>query len=432
MKLAAWVFALLAVTAQAAPWEFSAPLDITPEQPGVFHQLDSAGRKHIAVSGDTVAVVWEESRGGTSQVTVAFKPLSANVFSLLRVSGGTTASVPVIAPFGDGRFLLGWEQDGDFYVRMAQAPVLGTPVRLARKASQASMAVLDKKIVAVWSEEKVGHPRIRFAYLRFDGQRVSFDAAAQDVDVAPPKAGQLYPDVALTPAGVSVAWEDRREGHTVLLYALSKDGRHFGKPKVLNEQPPKRPAVYGKGTGAARVALARHGQQGVAAAWLDKRNFLEGYDVYAGFSRDGARFGRNEKVQDDFGNNISQWHAALAADSHGRVAVVWDDDRDGTADLWLAWPEGAGQWSESQPVPVASGPGQQSSPAIAFDAAGSLHIVWVERETPDAGDGDRSGPSWPSRGITPSLVGRGRTTSGAVAEETSTRLRYAVGRSLNN
>ena len=395
MRLAVWVFALLATPAQAAPWEFSAPLDVTPEQPGVFHQLDSAGRKHIAVSGDTVAVVWEESRGGVSQVTVAFKPLSAKVFSLHRVSDGATAGVPVIAPLGGGRFLLAWEQDGDLHARTAEAAALGAPVRLAQKASQPSLAVLDKKIVAVWSEERAGHPRIRIAHLTLDGQRVGFDAAVQDVDVAPPKAEQHYPDVALTPAGVAVAWEDRRKGHTMLLHTFSKDGRYFGKPKILNEQPPRLSKIYGKGMGVARVALARHGKRGVVATWLDKRNFLEGYDIYAGFARDGTRFGKNEKVQDDFGNNISQWHAALTADSHGRVVAIWDDDRDGTADLWLAWPESAGQWSESRPVPVASGPGQQSSPAVAFDVAGKLHLVWVERET----------------------------------EETPTRLRYAVGKS---
>lgn len=381
MKWAAWVFALLAVSAQAAPWEFSAPLDITPEQPDVFHQLDSAGRKHIAVSGDTVAVVWEESRGGISQVAVAFKPLLAKVFSLYRVSGGATAGTPVIASLGGGRFLLAWEQDGDLYMCVAEAAALGVPVRLAQKASQPSLAVLDKKAVAVWSEQKAGYPRIRFAYLTVDGQRVGFNGAVQDVDVAPPKAEQLYPDVALTPAGVSVAWEDRRDGHTTLLHTFSKAGRRFGKPKILNEQPPKRSEVYGKGTGAARVVLARHGPRGVAATWLDKRDFLEGYDVYAGFARDGARFGKNEKVQDDFGNNVSQWHAALAADSRGRVAVIWDDDRDGSADLWLAWPSGAGRWDESQSVPIVSGPGQQSSPAITFDTVGNLHLVWVERET---------------------------------------------------
>lgn len=381
MRSAAWVFALLAMPAQAAPWEFSAPLDITPEQPGVFHQLDSAGRKHIAVSGDTVAVVWEESRDGVSQVTVAFKPLSAKVFSLHRVSGGTAAGVPVIAALGGGRFLLAWEQDSDLYMCVAEASGPGTPIRLAQKASQPSLAVLDKKAVAVWSEEKSGHPRIRFAYLTVDGQRVGFNGVVQDVDMAPPKAEQLYPDVALTTAGVSVVWEDRREGHTLLLHSFSKDGRHFNRPKILNEQAPKRSEVYGKGTGAARIALARHDPRGVAAAWLDKRDFLEGYDVYASFARDGVRFGKNEKVQDDFGNNISQWHAALAADSLGRVVVVWDDDRDGTADLWLARPGSPGRWGDSQPVPPASGPGQQSSPVITFDTAGNLHLVWVERET---------------------------------------------------
>lgn len=395
MRLAIWVFILLVTPVQAASWEFSAPLDVTPEQPGVFHQIDSAGRKHIAVSGDTVAVVWEESRAGASQVTVAFKPLTTKVFSLHRVSGGIAANVPVIAPLGNGRFLLAWEQDGDLYARTAEAAALGVPVRLAQEASQPSLAVLDKKIVAVWSEAQSGYPRIRFAQLTIDRQRAGFNGAVQDVDVAPPKAEQLYPDVALTPAGVSVAWEDRRDGHTTLLYTFSKDDRRFDKPKILNEQPPKRSEAYGKGTGAARVVLARHGKQGIVATWLDKRDFLEGYDVYAGFARDSAHFGKNEKVQDDFGNNISQWHAALAADNRGRVAVIWDDDRDGTADLWLAWPKGVGQWSESQPVPVASGPGQQSSPAMTFDTAGNLHLVWVERET----------------------------------LETPTRLRYAVGKS---
>ena len=297
MRLAAWIFALLAVPAQAAPWEFSAPLDITPEQPGVFHQLDSAGRKHIAVSGDTVAVVWEQSRGGVSQVTVAFKPLSANVFSLLRVSGGghgrragcrATRWRTFSSGVGTGR-------------RFARARGGGggtrPAVRLAQKASQPSLAVLDGKIVAVWSEERAGYPRIRIAHLILDGQRVSVDGAVRDVDAAPPKAEQLYPDVALTPAGVSVAWEDRREGHTMLLHTFSKDGRCFSKPKILNEQPTKRSEVYGKGRGAARVALARHGKRGIVAMWLDKRNFLEGYDVYAGFARDGTRFGRNERCR---------------------------------------------------------------------------------------------------------------------------------------
>lgn len=381
IRLAAWLFALVALPVSAAPWEFTDALDVSPEQPGVFHQFDGSGRKHIAVSGDTVGIVWEESRAGATQVRAAFKRLSQKAFNVVRVGHG---SAPVAAPLGGGRFVLAWEQDGEVWVRTAEAAALGSPLRLAQKAAQPGLAALGADIVAVWSEEVDHHPRIRFARLKAEGQTLRLAGGAQDVDGMPPKAEQLYPDVALTPGGISVAWEDRRAGHTVLLHVFSKDGKHFGKPGLLNEQLPKRSDLYGKGTGAARVALVRHGARGVAAAWLDKRNFLEGYDVYTGFARTGARFGKNEKVQDEFGNNISQWHAAIAADAAGRVAVAWDDDRDGSADLWLSWPAPAGRWSENAAVPVASGPGQQSSPVVAFDAAGNLHLAWIERATPDA------------------------------------------------
>lgn len=382
-RLFAGLCALFALPALAAPWEFGAPFEVAPEQPGVFHQLDSSGRKHVAVSGDTVAVVWEESRAGATQVNAAFKPFAERVFHVVRVSAGANAGAPVAAAVGGGRFVLAWEQDGAVWVRAAEAAALGPPLRLAGNAGQPSLAVLDGNVVAVWSEEVNRHPRIRLAHLGIEGQALRLDGAARDVDGAPPRAGQLYPDVALTPAGVAVAWEDRRHGHTVLLHAFARDGKRFSRPAILNEQPPKRSEAYGKGTGVARVVLARHGARGVAAVWLDKRNFLEGYDVFAGFARDGARFGKNQKVQDDFGNNISQWHAALAADASGRVAVAWDDDRDGNADLWLAWPVRAGAWSENLALPAASGPGQQSSPAIAFDAAGNLHLAWIERATPE-------------------------------------------------
>lgn len=381
-QLFAGLCALLALPALAAPWEFGAPLEIAPEQPGVFHQLDGSGRKHVAVSGDAVAVVWEESRAGVTQVNAAFKPLAEPVFHVVRVSAGAEAGAPVVAALGGGRFVLAWEQDGGVWARTAEAAALGPPRRLAQKAMQPSLAVLGGDIVAVWSEEADRHARIRIARLGIEGQTMRLAGEAHDVDSAAPTAGQLYPDVALTPAGTIVAWEDRRAGHTVLMHAISKDGKRFSKPAILNEQPPKRSEAYGKGSGVARVALTRYGARGVAAVWLDKRDFLEGYDVYAGFARDGARFGKNEKVQDEFGNNVSQWHAAIAADPAGRVAITWDDDRDGGADIWLAWPKAAGQWSENVAVPVASGPGHQSNPAIALDAAGNLHLAWIERATP--------------------------------------------------
>jgi hypothetical protein len=176
IRLMAWVLALVTLPARVASWEFTDAFDVSPEQPGVFHQLDSAGRKHVAVSGDIVAIVWEESRAGATQANAA----------------------------------------------------------------------LGGDVVAVWSEEVEHHPRIRLARLKAEGRVIRLDGRARDADSAPPKAEQLYPDVALTPAGVTVAWENRRAGHTILLYAFSKDGRRFSKSAILNEQPPKRSEIYGR------------------------------------------------------------------------------------------------------------------------------------------------------------------------------------------
>ena len=82
-------------------------------------------------------------------------------------------------------------------------------------------------------------------------------------------------------------------------------------------------------------------------------------------------------VQDSFGENFSQWHPAIGGAADGALAVVWDDDRDGSTDIQLSWktPDG---WSEDLAVPPASGPGQQAHPSITLDEHGHLHLVWLD------------------------------------------------------
>jgi hypothetical protein len=105
--------------------------------------------------------------------------------------------------------------------------------------------------------------------------------------------------------------------------------------------------------------------------------------VYAALSEPGAmRFQHNERVQDEFGNNIGQWHAAIAAQS-GLLVITWDDDRDGSSDIWLSWREASG-WSENLAVPGAGGAGIDASPSVTLDVAGHVHLVWIEQQTADA------------------------------------------------
>jgi hypothetical protein len=128
-----------------------------------------------------------------------------------------------------------------------------------------------------------------------------------------------------------------------------------------------------------RPTLAAWGKLGVAAVWLDKRDFLSGYDVYAAFDPGTRRFGANLKVQDSFGDNMAQWHAKVVADAGGRLVALWDDARDGTPDVWLADWDGTA-FGDNVAVPAAAGPGAQSDPVATLDADGFLHVVWLDRD----------------------------------------------------
>ena len=126
--------------------------------------------------------------------------------------------------------------------------------------------------------------------------------------------------------------------------------------------------------------MAAYGRTGVLAAWADKRDFREGYDIYAAALQEDGAFGNNERVQDEFGGVARQWHTTVAGHPGGALMVAWDDDRDGDANVMMSWHEEGG-WSEDIILPGAGGPGEQSHPSIIFDTEGNLHVAWVDRKT---------------------------------------------------
>jgi hypothetical protein len=159
----------------------------------------------------------------------------------------------------------------------------------------------------------------------------------------------------------------------------SRDGRRFSASARLSDHQSGPVDGLGAGSGAMRPTLTAWGERGVAAVWLDKRDFLSGYDVYAAFDKGARRFGRNLRVQDSFGDNMAQWHAKVVGDASGRLVALWDDARDGTPDVWLADWDGAA-FGDNVAVPAAAGPGAQSDPAATLDADGFLHVVWLDHD----------------------------------------------------
>lgn len=384
-----WVVAvslLFSVPGLADPWIFGDRIAVTPRSnTNVFHHLDSSGRKSIAVSDNFVAIVWEDNRSGAPQAYLALKTLDSAKFGReLQASNGHVAYGPSIVSLGNGRFLIGWEQDDAVWVRAASESGLDPAVRVdGPVSSQITLGSADHhEAVAAWSRRDGRHTRIMTTTIDFAAGKPLRIGTIKPVDPTPPADDQLYPTVAVTETGVAIAWEDRRRGHTILLYTHALAGKPFGDIKLLNE-PVQKSTTEGRGSGVARPALAVYGENRMAAAWMDKRGYQTGYDIYAAFSQDGGvTFGANELVQDAFAEEFSQWHPAIAGGMRGQIVVAWDDDRDGTSDIWYSWKTNAG-WSGDHTFAAASGNGQQTNPAITLDDHNNLHVLWIDQATED-------------------------------------------------
>jgi len=370
--------------ALASPWEFGEPVTVSAAQPGVFHHLEAAGRQNIVVSAGTVAIVWEDNRDGTPRAYAALHSANKNEFTEQRLSGGQEAYEPVVAALPQGGFVFGWEEGGHVWVRAGKSDGLGAALKLSRsEAAQITLGAGELGVFAAWSERSGKHMAIRCARL-IPGATLAAEPAL--VVTTQQKDDQIYPALTVLKSAAVLAWEDRRDGRSVIFHTRTQDGKSFSNAHILNELRKRRTQTsltFGRGSGAARVVLARLDAEHVAATWLDKRDFLGGYDVYAAQSvSGGGRFRRNELVQDEFGNNIGQWHATIAAQS-GLLAVAWDDDRDGSSIIWLSWRDASG-WSEDLAVSGASGTGIHTSPAMVMGEGGDLYLVWIEKLNADA------------------------------------------------
>ena len=377
MKAVLFALAALAGPAQAA-WEWSEPLTVNSVQGAkIFPHLESANRQGIAVSGDSVGVVWEDNRDGTPQCYLAIRPAKAETFQPeIRLSRAECYE-PVVAALGAGRFVAAWEEAGRAHARIVPD---GAAITLTEAESvQVTLAVGAGKLYAAWAEQAGRFRRIVVASLTAAAGNLRV-SRAQPVEAAVPADEQGWPALAVAGDGsVTVAWEDRRNRHTVPMVSHSPDGRSFATPARLTDRKSGSADGLGAGIGAMRPTLSAWGKQGVAAVWLDKRDFLSGYDVYAALDEGARRFGRNLKVQDGFGDNMVQWHARIVGDARGRLLAVWDDARDGTADVWLAeWTGSA--FGDNEAVPAAYGSGAQSDPVATFDSDGRVHLVWLERD----------------------------------------------------
>ena len=364
---------------------FESPITVTAASKGVFIHLDASGRRSLAMSNQVIAVVWEDNRSGKPSIYMAYRiPGSSGFSKAVQVSGGSAAYEPVIAGLSGKRFLVGWEEDDNVWLRVVGSASKGKAIKLTKAvAKQISLAADNSgKIAAVWVQGQTKKPNNQSSIYYADIDVKEYDihvAAPYLVDTSKGNHKQLYPVIEFTQDSRVVVWEDRRHGHTRIFTAFALNHEPFQPHHLLNEFSPSPNPKFGKGSGAMRPVLASDGNRSLVAAWMDKRNWRSGYDVYTAFSTNGGKdFGKNEKAQDMFAEDIPQWHASVALRKpDGIAAVAWDDTRNDTPDVFYSLRAHDG-WSDDYELPGASGPGRQTHPSIVFDQDGILHAVWLD------------------------------------------------------
>lgn len=362
--------------AGAAGWQFDAPIDVSGPRLA-FHHIEASGRQALAVSDGHIAITWEDDRDGAPGCRLAVRNPGQATFSEIAFGQGECYA-PGLAALPAGRFALIWEDTAGIGAAAVLGLKLGATVRLARQGSQGALAWHPKHgLIAAWSEPDGRKQRIWLNRLHVKDDQLTLGERLA-ADRAPNVDDQSYPALACTASGYTVAWEDRRLGHTVIFANQSPDGLTWSSPvRVSQNQTGRAPGTdLGRGTGAMRPALAAFADR-LALTWLDKRDFLSGYDVYAAIAGPDGQFGHNIKVQDSFGDAIAQWHASVAGNARGALAVAWDDDRDGNPDIWLSWPTGA---AFSENFAAVASAESQSDPVMAIDESGNLHLAWIERQ----------------------------------------------------
>ena len=380
--------ALAICQAQASEdWIFDSRIDVTgPPVDAVFHHLDGSGRKHIAAGSDSVAVVWEDNRSQAPQIYVTLKSFSQQGFPASQAaSSGDEAYEPTIDAISADRFVLAFEQDGSIFARILTTQGLAEPARLSKAAaSHVSIANFDDRVFASWREREKGRWFVKVAALSIDDANRLAVETLQSVETDGVEAPLLFPAIAVNSAGLSVAWEDRRAGHTRLLFSYSADaGKSFSEPQSLNEFFSNR-NEYDRGNGVTRVSLASFGTDEILAAWMDKRRGGIGYGIFAALGADGGEnFGPNEKVHAAKGDIQPHYNPATAGNQSGDFVVAWDDFRRQDSDIWISAYNDDLEWSQDHAPPVASGGGEQSHPSIALDEQRNLHLLWIERDKLD-------------------------------------------------
>jgi hypothetical protein len=159
-----------------------------------------------------------------------------------------------------------------------------------------------------------------------------------------------------------VVWQDNRRGNWDIYASVSADGITWSTGTLVTDSNDNQINPA--------IAIDNLSPNRAHVVWQDDRNGNQ--DIFIATSSNSFL---TETVSQITFNVADQTEPAIAADSSNKVYVVWTDGRNGSSDIY-GGSSSSGPWTN---VPFVNSAGNQSSPAIAAESSGSiLHLLWVD------------------------------------------------------
>jgi hypothetical protein len=239
------------------------------------------------------------------------------------------------------------------------------------KGNPAVVTDSSGNIWTVWHAGRVGQRNVYTSQMK-----VGTSSFTDPVQLTNDPGDQSDPDIAVgTDDKLYVVWQDNRRGNWDIYASTSVDGATWSTERRITDSEDNQTApalvIDSQSPNGAHVAYEDDGagNQDIHIA-TSKNNFA---------NMTFFRVTSSKSIQAD---------PDIAVDASNTVYLVWTDSSSSDDDIYGAASH-LGPWAH---FAVASGPGNQNSPAIAAEASGSvLHFVWVDD---CSGDRDIRCTSW--------------------------------------
>jgi hypothetical protein len=371
-----------------------------------FTHTFSSGSHSIAVYGDSIYLVWYDTRRGSADIYFSRSTDNGASFSTsIRVNDDEIQAIhykPSLGVDARGHIYIAWRDDrnghADIYFSKSDngGGSFSRNIKLNDDRGWAyqgnpSLAVGPDGLVGVaWNEDRDKNDDIFFTLSHDGGKTFTKNRKAND-DKG--KTVQSHPSLAIGSDGLIVlTWQDFRNGDSDIYMIRSVDGgRTFSPNQKVNDDEGISPQV------SPSTAISGNT---IFIAWADYRNepivlsppdsakaepaWWEAVrkgsaDIYFTVSRDrGLHFSANAKINDDEGLN-AQAFPSTAVDGQGRLFVAWEDYRNENSDVYFSQSISDGSvFSPNVKVNDDEGTTGQFHPSLTNNPDGRTFLIWTD------------------------------------------------------